>query len=171
MRRRRRALGGLGAGLALLLAAGCAQLGFRPSVGHDQARDLLDRAVALVRVDEVAQLCTLSAVEGSTCADSLEEVGDLAPADPPTVLCSVPLPSYGPLRNGHALVVQGIDAAGDPYITEWLVWHDGHAVHVLDAIYWSGLAVESYTEDTVAWRFNSSSTLCRDRALPRGVSG
>jgi hypothetical protein len=148
------------------LAGGCALLGARTTVEEPAARDLLDRAVALAASPRISELCTLSVGEASTCQDTLVDVGALVPRTPPVVRCAVRVGDVGPLRGGMVLVLEGTDANDDPYLTEFVVYDDGSRVGVLDAVWWSGLSIEGYGEDTVTWRFDSDSTVCDDRALP-----
>lgn len=153
--------------LAVLLPA-CQVLGIRDTVTEVQARDLLTQAVGLAASGQVDRLCTLSPAEASTCEDSLDTAGIVMPSTGPRVVCTVPAPTDGPLRGGMVLVVEGQDAVGDPYTTEFIVYDDGDRVGVLDAVFWSGLSVQSYATDTVTWRFDSASQTCQRGGLPLG---
>ncbi len=152
--------------LALLMGAGCQALGIRAEVSEAQARDLLARAVGLAQSGQVDRLCELSPAEASTCADSLLDLAGLLPPEGPSIRCVVPAPTEGPLRNGRVVVVEGVDSTGDEYLSEFVVYDSGDGVGVLDAVFWNGLTVASYTEDTVTWRFDSSSQTCDRGALP-----
>ncbi|HUG87014.1 MAG TPA: hypothetical protein VMM13_20770 [Euzebya sp.] len=149
-----------------LLASGCQALGIRQTVDESQARDLLTRAVGLAASGQLDHLCTLSPADASTCSDSLETTGNVVPGTGPQIVCIVAAPASGPLRGGQVLVVEGVDAVGDPYTTEFIVYDSGHGVGVLDAVFWSGLSVVSYAGDTVSWRFDSASQTCERGALP-----
>ena len=150
--------------LLMLAVAACG----RPAVDDLQARALLAQAEALVQAGRLDELCGLSQLRGgvSTCADSLEQARELAPVALPTVVCSLPLPATGPLRNGRILVLEGADGAGEPYRSEFPVFHDGDAIKTIDAVYWGGLSLQTYGETTMSWRFDSASDLCTTRALP-----
>ena len=152
--------------LALVLGAGCQALGIRADVSESEARALLARAVGLAQSGQLDRLCALSPAEASTCADSLTDLAGLLPPEGPSILCVVPAPEEGPLRNGQVVVVEGTDTAGETYTSEFIVYDSGAGVGVLDAVYWNGLTVASYTEDTVTWRFDSSSQTCDRGALP-----
>ncbi|MEE8602891.1 hypothetical protein [Euzebya tangerina] len=156
--------------LVLLVVAltGCGLIETRQNISEEQARELLDQAVDLVASGRSDRLCALSPSEATTCPDTLDTAGPVAPTTPPAVTCVVALPDEGPLRRGTALVVEGTDGNGEAYTSEFIVFDDGDAVGVLDAVYWSGLAVQSYNDDTVSWRFDSGSTLCQDGAFPPG---
>lgn len=149
-----------------LLAGGCQALGIRATVGEAEARDVLTQAVGLTGSGQIGRLCTLSPAEASTCSDSLDTAGNVVPDSGPEIVCIVPAPSSGPLRGGQVLVLEGIDAVGDPYTTEFIVYDSGQGVGVLDAVWWSGLSVVSYAEDTVTWRFDSASQTCQRGGLP-----
>lgn len=157
--------------LVLLLVAasgvsGCRALGLRAPVSEEEATALLTRAVGLAATGQVEQICELSSSESSTCADTLETAGPLAPDVGPQVRCVVPVGPDGPLRGGQVLVLEGVDALGDAYLTEFIVYDDGEAVQVLDAVFWSGLSVQSYGDSSVTWRFDSASQTCARGALP-----
>lgn len=166
--------------LALLLvaviavASGCGLLGHRRTVDEASARRVLQTAVELALSEQLGQLCTLSAGRGrgevSTCAETLSDTAALVPADHPEIRCAVPVGDDGPLRGGMVLVVEGTDANGDPFATEFVVYDDGSGIGVLDAVWWSGLSIRGYGEDTATWGFDSGSTLCRDGALPELAS-
>lgn len=154
--------------LTVALAATAAACTRRPAVDEFQARGLLSRAETLVRSGDLDQLCTLSQLrgEGSTCPQSLEQARAVAPTEDPAVVCSFGLPPFGPLRNGRILVLEGRDAGGDSYRTEFPVFHDGNAIKTVDAVYWSGLTLQTYGETTMSWRFDSASDLCDTGQLP-----
>lgn len=158
---------------AVLLVAptGCGALGNRQTVTQEQARELLNRAVELTAAGRVDELCSISQSEASTCADTLETAGGIAPTGTtadvrPMILCTTPVGDDGPLRGGLILVLLGNDRVGDEYLTEFVVFDDGEEVGVLDPVYWSGLAIDSYDSDTVAWRFDSSSQACAQGGPP-----
>jgi hypothetical protein len=151
-----------------LLASACQALGIRSSVDEAQARDLLTQAVGLTASGQLDQLCELSPADASTCSDSLETAGAVAPSSGPEIVCAVEAPETGPLRGGHVLVLEGVDAVGDRYTTEFIVYDDGSGVGVLDAVFWSGLSVVDYIGDTVSWRFDSGSETCQRGGLPVG---
>jgi hypothetical protein len=159
--------------LACALAAsagGCALVGYRRTVDEAAARAVLAEAVALARSPQLGSLCQLSAgttrSETSTCAETLQSTSALVPDDPPAVRCALAVGDVGPLRGGVVLVVEGLDANGDPYRTDFVVYDDGSGVGVLDAVWWSGLSIEGYGEDTVTWRFGSDSAICEDGGMP-----
>lgn len=152
--------------LAAVLCAGCHRLGIRQDVDVEQARDLLTTAVGLAATGELDRLCTLSPSEASTCQDSVADRGELRPDEGPTILCEVPAPSEGPLRGGQVLVLEGTDASGTDYTTEFIVYDTGGEIGVLDPVWWSGLTVADYSGDTVTWRFDSTSTTCDRGGLP-----
>lgn len=150
----------------LVLTSGCRALGFRGTVDETQARDLLATAAGLAASGQVDRLCELAASDASTCPDSLIDYSMLVPASGPTIACVVPAPDTGPLRHGQVLVLEGVDANDHAYITEFVVFDDGETVGVLDPVFWNGLTIASYSEDTVTWRFDSSSTTCDRGGLP-----
>lgn len=162
--------------IALLVALGapaCAlppqvrqAFGIRQQVDDATARDVLAQAVGLAASGQADRLCALSPADASTCAESLATAGDLVPTAGPRITCSVAAPEDGPLRGGRVLVLQGEDVNDDPYTTEFIVYDDGTAVGALDAVWWSGLTVRSYAEDTVTWGFDSASRTCERGGLP-----
>ncbi len=148
------------------ILSGCSVLGGRQTIEEPRARELLSRAVSLVEAGRTDQLCTLSPFADSTCPDTLSDAFEDAPTSPPRILCGVALPDVGPLRGGYVLVVDGVDGGGNPYTAEFVVYDNGSDIGVLDAVYWAGLSVKDYGEDTVTWRFDSTSTACEEGALP-----
>lgn|GEM_PF-6458714 len=145
--------------VALALTA-CSALGVRPSVATEDARALLTTAVGLAVSGELDQLCELAPEDASTCRDSIVDFGHAVPGEGPQVVCVVAAPDVGPLRNGRVVVVEGIDADGVEYVTEFVAYNDGSGEVVLDPVWWSGLTIGSYTETAVTWRFDSSSRTC-----------
>ncbi len=139
---------------------GCSAFGVRPSVATEDARALLTTAVGLAVSGELDQLCELAPEDASTCRDSIVDFGHAVPGEGPRVACVVAAPDVGPLRNGRVVVVEGIDADGVEYVTEFVAYNDGTGEVVLDPVWWSGLTIGSYTETAVTWRFDSSSTTC-----------
>ena len=113
-------------------------------------------------------MCDLSPSEASTCEDTARNASGVVPDTPPEVVCAIEMPDHGPLRRGIVLVVEGVDGINDPYRTEFIVFDDGDDIGVLDAVYWSGLSVQSYNDDTVTWRFDSASEACDRGGLPAG---
>lgn len=164
---RSRAVAGALAVVIVAAGPGCAVLDRRPRVSEAAARGLLVEAVGMVQEGRVGDLCGLAAADASTCAESVESVGELVPEDPPVVVCAHPLPATGPMRHGTLLVLEGDDGAAEPYRSEFPVYHDGRAVVALDPVYWGGLRVVGYGEQTMTWRFDSASEVCETRALPR----
>ena len=53
----------------------------------------------------------------------------------PSIRCIVPAPDDGPLRNGQVVVVEGVDTAGETYVSEFIVYDSGSGIGVLDAVY------------------------------------
>ncbi|MGI9018254.1 MAG: hypothetical protein ACR2HR_14320 [Euzebya sp.] len=155
--------------LSLLLSA-CVLPGVRRTVDQEQARDLLTRAIGLTVSGQVDQLCTLSRSEASTCSETLQTVAGLAPTTGPDIVCVIPVGDSGPLRGGMVLVLTGLDGQGDAYTSEFVVFDDGREIGVLDPVYWSGLAIQSYEVDTVTWRFDSGSQVCQRGRLPGDVT-
>lgn len=155
--------------LVLVLAAGCGLLGLRRDVSPERARAMLDEAVDRVRAQQLDQLCGLSESEASTCGSTLEVVSDLAPDDPPSIVCDVAVGDRGPLRGGRVLVVSGTDDDGQPFLSDFVVFDDGDAVGVLDPVWWAGVSLQTYSADTVTWRNDSSTSICAD-GLP-GADG
>lgn len=152
--------------LVVALTGGCGLLGIRQDVDRATADRVLATAVDLALSDQLGQLCTLSVGEASTCADTLAETGTLVPDEGPDILCEYEIGGSGPLRGGRVLVVEGEDVNGDPYTTEFVVFDDGRGIGALDAVWWSGLSIQGYGDDTVTWRFDSESSLCQDGSLP-----
>lgn len=154
--------------VAALAAAlsGCALPGQRTEVDDETARDRLTQAIGLAVAGNLEGLCRLSPADASTCGDSVADFGDLVPSEAPTIRCSLPAPSFGPLRGGHLLVLEGRDADGEEYLTDFVVYDDGQAIGVLDAVWWSGLTVVDYDAETVTWRFDSTTTACDTGGLP-----
>ena len=116
-----------------------------------QARATLDRAVELARSGDFAGLC---AIGDGNCERTLVEAGeDAVPALPPTVVGTRVIEprrvGWGRWElGGRVLDVCGTDGRGQPYRTEVLVFQDGHAMRIINAVYWSRLAIA--TSDTSA---------------------
>lgn len=158
------------AGAVVGATPACAALDRRGPVSESAARGVLVQAVGMVQEGRLDELCTIAAQDATTCEDSLAEIGELVPQDPPVVVCAYPLPSTGPMRGGTILVVEGQDGLGEPYRSEFPVYDDGRSVVALDPVYWGGLQVVGYGAATMAWRFDSATEVCAARQLP-GLEG
>ena len=111
------------------------------------ARAALDRVVALARAGDFERLCGLS---DGNCHIILEQAGeDAVPPDPPTVygtrvMVPVPLSDGAWQGGGVVLEVCGIDGRGQPYRSEVLAFDDGHAIRLINPIYWSGVTIAAF---------------------------
>jgi len=127
--------------LFVLAVAACSfagpPAGTIPSV--EQARRHLDEIVRLARAGDFDALCALGDLN---CQDSLDAAGrDAVPPGPPTVVATRTVPttsadgqtSFG----GVVLVLCGIDARGEQYDSEMLVFHDGNGLRAINPVYWA----------------------------------
>jgi hypothetical protein len=125
--------------LAVFVAA-CASApppaGTIPTV--DDAQGMLNRAVSLARARDFEGLCSLG---DGNCRRHLEMAGrDAVPPGPPTVVGTriIPTTTSGDQRNlgGVVLILCGIDANGEHYDSEMLVFHGGNGLELINPIYW-----------------------------------
>ena len=118
-----------------------------PPPTEARARAALDRVVALARAGDFERLCGLS---DGNCHIILEQAGeDAVPPDPPTVfgtrvMVPVPLSDGAWQGGGVVLEVCGIDGRGQPYRSEVLAFDDGHAIRLINPIYWSGVTISGF---------------------------
>lgn len=126
--------------LALLVAAcsfGGPPAGTIPTVAD--ARKMLDRVVSLAQARDFEGICSLG---DGNCRRSLETVGrDAVPPDPPTVVGTRIIPTSTTAGDqthlgGVVLIVCGVDANGNHYDSEMLVFHSGHGLQVINPVYW-----------------------------------
>jgi hypothetical protein len=126
--------------LAVLVPAcssGAPPAGTMPTV--EDARGMLDRAVTLARAGDFEGLCSLG---DGNCRRQLEMVGrDAIPPDPPTVVGTRTIPtttSAGDQMHlgGVVLILCGIDADGEHYDSEMLVFHGGNGLEIINPVYW-----------------------------------
>ena len=131
---------------AILLVAGCGILAPRstpiPAPSVADARVLLDAVIEAGIARDFERLC---ASASGTCEGELEGAEHLAPSEPPTV---VDVSVHEPIERGDGwtsggvlFVLCGIDAAGDPYESEVLVFDDGERLLAGAAVYWRGTGI------------------------------
>jgi hypothetical protein len=105
----------------------------------EDARETLDRAVSLARARDFEGLCSLG---DGNCRRQLETAGrEAVPPDPPTVAGTRTIPTTTTAGEqthlgGVVLILCGIDANGNHYDSEMLVYHGGHGLQVINPVYW-----------------------------------
>jgi len=105
----------------------------------EDAREIFDRVVSLARARDFEGLCSLG---DGNCRRQLETAGrEAVPPDPPTVVGTRTIPTTTTAGNqthlgGVVLILCGIDANGNHYDSEMLVYHSGHGLQVINPVYW-----------------------------------
>ena len=123
--------------VVMACSSGAPPAGTIPTV--DDALRMLDRAVDLARARDFEGLCSLG---DGNCRRHLEMAGrDAIPPDPPVVVGTRTMPTTTTAGDqmhmgGIVLILCGIDANGDHYDSEMLVFHGGNGLEVINPIYW-----------------------------------
>ena len=100
---------------------------------------MLDRVVSLAGAGDFEGLCALG---DGNCGRHLETAGrDAIPPDPPTVVGTRVIPTTTTSGDqmhlgGVVLILCGVDANGEHYDSEMLVFHSGHGLQVINPVYW-----------------------------------
>lgn len=114
-----------------------------------EARDFLADAVAEVQDGDFVGLCDLAGGSEGNCPVLLQNgVQGAAPADEPQIVDTYVIPTIteadGSQRiGGRVLVACGVDANGEPYRTELLIFWYGTELTALHPVYWSGVDVST----------------------------
>jgi hypothetical protein len=133
--------------MALVLLAGCGLLAPartpNPPPSVADARALLDEVIDAGIARDFDRLCANAT---GTCESELEGAEDLAPTEPPVVVdvsIHEPVEQGGGWTSGGVLfVLCGVDAAGDAYESEVLVFDDdGRRLLAAAAVYWRGTRI------------------------------
>ncbi len=133
----------------VLLCAACVSRSVVHEVSVKEAEDVLNQAVACVAARDLDGLCELSG-SALMCESEWRSAGEwnTAPVDPPAVVDTYLLPTehYGNgsmSTGGRVLVLEGSDALGKPYRSEFLVFDSGQekGVVALDVVYWAGISI------------------------------
>ena len=118
-------------------SSGAPRAGTIPTV--EEARRMLDRTVSLARARDFESLCSLG---DGNCRRHLEMAGrEAVPPDPPTVVGTRTIPTTTTAGDqmhlgGVVLILCGIDANGEHYDSEMLVYHSGRGLQVISPVYW-----------------------------------
>jgi hypothetical protein len=118
-------------------ASGEPPAGTIPTV--EDAREMLDRVVSLAHAADFEGVCSLG---DGNCPRCLETAGrDAVPPDPPTVVGTRIIPTITTAGDqmhlgGVVLILCGVDANGNHYDSEMLVFHSGHGLQVINPVYW-----------------------------------
>jgi hypothetical protein len=140
--------------VATACSSGAPSAGTIPTV--EQAHRMLDRAVTLARARDFEGLCSLG---DGNCRRHLDMAGrDAIPPDPPTVVGTRAIPTTTTAGNqthlgGIVLILCGIDANGDHYDSEMLVFHGGNGLEVINPIYWGRIRIGDSTNPVTAETF------------------
>ena len=117
-----------------------------PPPSDAAARAALERAVAYARAFDFDGLCGLG---DGNCPILLQQASrDAVPPDPP-IVCGERVLQPTQLANGawdgggRVLQVCGIDGRGHPYRSEVLAFSTGSTVTLINAVYWSGVGIQS----------------------------
>ncbi len=126
-------------------------------VSVEEATSLLNQAVAYAQEQDLDKLCDLSGSK-LMCQHQWEWAGggQAVPAEPPEIvdtylLTTVHLKWGGRIVGGRVLVVEGIDALGKPYQTEFFVFRSRdsglNGLAATNVVYWSGYGISQCNED------------------------
>ena len=132
---------------ALAAACGPAAAPGPPTV--EQAGAYLAQLVDLARAGDFETLCDMA--DDGNCERKLDDAGrDRVPIEPPTITGArlVPDTSSGDQRSlgGIVLVLCGIDALGEPYESEMLVFREGERLRAINPVYWAGNGIAATGE-------------------------
>lgn len=101
------------------------------AVTQDEAMEYVSQITRAAQSSDGSVLCELSLFPNA-CARDYEELKDLLPETPPTVVCTWELEGSGGTR---VAVLQGETAEGDPYVNHMAVARDQGELRG-NAIYW-----------------------------------
>jgi hypothetical protein len=123
--------------LVTACSSGAQPAGTIPTV--DDAHRMLEQVVRLARARDFEGLCSLG---DGNCRRHLEMAGrDAIPPDPPTVVGTRAIPTRMTAGDqmhlgGIVLILCGIDAHGEHYDSEMLVFHRGNGLAVINPVFW-----------------------------------
>ncbi|NOK60924.1 MAG: hypothetical protein GFH27_549289n94 [Chloroflexi bacterium AL-W] len=128
--------------IALIILAGCA---FLPSPSADtisvaDAQQILAQAETFAQAGDIQGLCALTDLP-RRCERAIVRVGGIAtaPTESPQIVDTYLLPDQGQYVGYRVLVLEGEDATGKPYRTEFGVFYNSERkLSPMYPVYWSG---------------------------------
>ena len=133
---------GIASIVALIVLASCAFLP-RPSadtISVADAEQILEQAETFAQAGDIQGLCSLTDIP-RRCENMIDSVGGIAtaPTESPQIVDTYITPDQGQKVGHRILVLEGEDATGKSYRTEFPLLYSGQKLIAVYPVYWSGM--------------------------------
>ena len=131
--------------VAFIVLTGCVFLP-RPSadtISVADAEQILEQAETFAQAGDIQGLCSLTDLP-RRCESMVDAVGGIAtaPTESPQIVDTYLLPDQGRSVGYRVLVIEGEDATGKPYRTEFGVFYNSERrMSPMHPVYWSGMGI------------------------------